>query len=101
MSELYLWWNYSRGLCGEVTDAECGCVMVTTLIYSAIHLLSRIWTSKVMILAKLTLACALIQMYSCKDGGQPSHRVNFAHRKQVVMILTPHAAFHCFSHFHH
>ena len=47
-----------------------------SLIYASIHLLSRIWAGWVTIAGKQTLArgySGVIQMYTCKDGGQPSH----------------------------
>lgn len=74
-----------------------------SLIYAAIHLLSRIWAGWVTIAAKQTLArghSGVIQMYTCEDGGQPSHAevfMNVAYREWIPVILPLHAAFHCSS----
>lgn len=54
-----------------------------SLIYASIHLLSRIWAGWVTIAAKQTLArgySGVIQLYTCKDGGQPSHAGIFYER---------------------
>lgn len=84
--------------CSAATDAERGCVRVRSLSYTAIHLLSRIWAGWVMTVAKQTVACessSVIQMFSCKDGGQPSYTesfINFVYREQILVFFSPHAA---------
>lgn len=94
--------NYRHGALDARTAAGCRvwlCVTVRTLIYTAVHLLSRLRAGWAIILAKQTLACepsAVIQMYSRKDGSQPSGTETKL-CIQGVDSCDPLAAFHCFS----